>query len=129
MRQVREVLLVLLLTAGCSRYPGDKEDILDAQVAPARSPGAEQEASNGETEVSPEIVSKVRRIIVEQLGVDESQVQLDTDVVKDLGADSLDVVELIMAFEEEFKIEIPDEEAEKFTTVRSIAVWIANASS
>jgi len=63
------------------------------------------------------IEERVKNIIVEQLGVDAGQVSPDTSFVEDLGADSLDTVELVMAFEEEFDIEIPDEEAEKMTTV------------
>ncbi len=60
---------------------------------------------------------RVREIIVEQLGVDASAVTPEASFIDDLGADSLDTVELIMAFEEEFGIEIPDEDAEKLTTV------------
>ena len=60
---------------------------------------------------------RVREIIVEQLGVDASAVTPEASFIDDLGADSLDTVELIMAFEEEFEIEIPDEEAEKLTSV------------
>ncbi len=60
---------------------------------------------------------KVRDIIVEQLGVNAEQVTPEASFIEDLGADSLDTVELVMAFEEEFKTEIPDEEAEKLTTV------------
>ena len=60
---------------------------------------------------------RVREIIVEQLGVDAAAVTNNASFVDDLGADSLDTVELIMAFEEEFSIEIPDEEAEKLTSV------------
>ena len=56
---------------------------------------------------------KVKAIVVEQLGVDESEVAIDSTFIDDLGADSLDIVELIMAFEEEFNIEIPDDVAEK----------------
>ena len=60
---------------------------------------------------------KVKQIIVEQLGVDEGEVTSNASFVDDLGADSLDTVELVMAFEEAFEIEIPDEDAEKITTV------------
>lgn len=60
---------------------------------------------------------KVKEIIVEQLGVDANEVTPDASFIDDLGADSLDTVELVMAFEEEFGLEIPDEEAEKLTTV------------
>jgi len=60
---------------------------------------------------------RVKEIIVDQLGVDPSKVVLDASFIDDLGADSLDTVELIMAFEEEFGIQIPDEDAEKLTTV------------
>ena len=60
---------------------------------------------------------RVREIIIEQLGVDANAVTLEASFVDDLGADSLDTVELVMAFEEEFDIEIPDDEAENLTTV------------
>jgi len=60
---------------------------------------------------------KVKKIIVDQLGVDESEVTPDASITDDLGADSLDQVELVMAFESEFNIDIPDEEAEKIKTV------------
>jgi acyl carrier protein len=60
---------------------------------------------------------KVKKIIVEQLGVEESEVTLEASITDDLGADSLDQVELVMAFESEFNIDIPDEEAEKIKTV------------
>lgn len=64
-----------------------------------------------------ESIDKIKKIIVDQLGVDESKITEDSSFVEDLGADSLDIVELIMAFEEEFDIEIPDEDAEKIKTV------------
>jgi len=63
------------------------------------------------------VAEKVREIIVEQLGVDPEEVTMEASFVNDLGADSLDTVELVMALEEEFNIEIPDEEAEKLDTV------------
>ena len=64
-------------------------------------------------------VNKVKEIIVNQLGVDISEVTPEASFIDDLGADSLDTVELVMAFEEEFNVEIPDEDAEKLTTVGS----------
>jgi acyl carrier protein len=72
------------------------------------------------------IEEKVKKIIVEQLGVDEKEVTEDASFVDDLGADSLDTVELVMAFEEEFNIEIPDEDAEKITTVHDAIEYIQN---
>ncbi|AAO11335.1 acyl carrier protein [Vibrio vulnificus] len=71
---------------------------------------------------------RVKKIIVEQLGVDESEVKNEASFVDDLGADSLDTVELVMALEEEFDTEIPDEEAEKITTVQAAIDYVtANA--
>ncbi|MDD7512028.1 MAG: acyl carrier protein [Peptostreptococcaceae bacterium] len=67
---------------------------------------------------------KIREIIVEQLNVEESAVTLDTNLMKDLEADSLDAVEIIMGIEEEFDIEIPDEEAEKFTLVGDLVRYV-----
>ena len=64
------------------------------------------------------IEDRVRKIVAEQLGVKEEEVKAEASVVDDLGADSLDTVELVMALEEEFETEIPDEEAEKITTVQ-----------
>jgi acyl carrier protein len=72
------------------------------------------------------VEDKVKSIIVEQLGVDEEEVTLDASFTEDLGADSLDIVELVMAFEEEFGIEIPDEEAEKISNVREAVQYIQN---
>ena len=63
------------------------------------------------------VADKVKEIVVQQLGVNEDQVTESASFIDDLGADSLDQVELVMAFEEEFSIEIPDEDAEKITTV------------
>jgi len=64
-----------------------------------------------------DITAKVKEIIVEELGVDENEVTPEASFIEDLGADSLDTVELIMKFEEEFDIDIPDEDAEKLTSV------------
>ncbi len=70
------------------------------------------------------VADKVKQIIVEQLGVDENQVEPSASFVDDLGADSLDIVELVMAFEEAFDLDIPDEEAEKIKTVKDAVDYI-----
>ncbi len=70
------------------------------------------------------VEEKVKHIIVEQLGVDEDEVKPDASFVDDLGADSLDVVELVMALEEEFGMEISDEDAEKLSSVREAIQYI-----
>ena len=70
------------------------------------------------------VEQKVNKIIVEQLGVEESQVRPEAKFIEDLGADSLDTVELVMALEEEFGIEIPDEDAEKITRVKEAVDYI-----
>ena len=67
---------------------------------------------------------KIKDIIIEQLQVDESDVNMDTNLMKDLSADSLDAVEIIMGIEDEFGIEIPDEEAEKFQTVSDLVNYV-----
>ena len=67
---------------------------------------------------------KVRDIVVDQLGVEADEVAIESTFIDDLGADSLDIVELIMAFEEEFGIEIPDEAAEKIKTVKDVVTYI-----
>ena len=67
---------------------------------------------------------KVRDIVVDQLGSDADEVTLESTFIDDLGADSLDIVELIMAFEEEFNVEIPDEAAEKIKTVQDVVNYI-----
>ena len=71
-----------------------------------------------------DILSKVKEIVVEQLGVDEEEVTEQASFVDDLGADSLDIVELVMALEEEFDLEIPDEDAEKIVTVADAVNYI-----
>jgi acyl carrier protein len=70
------------------------------------------------------VADKVKQIIVEQLGVDENQVEPSASFVDDLGADSLDIVELVMAFEEAFGLDIPDEDAEKIKTVKDAIDYI-----
>ena len=67
---------------------------------------------------------KIKSIVADQLGVDEDQVTEDASFIDDLGADSLDTVELIMAFEEEFDVEIPDEDAQKIKTVKDVIEYI-----
>lgn len=71
-----------------------------------------------------EIESKVKEIIIEKLGVEESEVTMDASFTNDLGADSLDTVELIMEFEKEFGITIPDDQAEKIATVGDAVAYI-----
>ncbi|QQF76943.1 acyl carrier protein [Histophilus somni] len=72
------------------------------------------------------IEERVKKIIVDQLGVKAEDVKPEASFIEDLGADSLDTVELVMALEEEFDIEIPDEEAEKITTVQSAIDYVQN---
>ncbi|RME86261.1 MAG: acyl carrier protein [Zetaproteobacteria bacterium] len=76
--------------------------------------------------MSDEIAAKVIKIVAEQLNVDEEEVRPDSSFVDDLGADSLDTVELVMALEEAFGIEIPDEDAEKIQTVQQAIDYIAS---
>ena len=74
------------------------------------------------------IEKKVQKIVCEQLGVSAEEVKSEASFIDDLGADSLDTVELVMAFEEEFEIEIPDEEAEGIQTVKNAVDYITNNS-
>ncbi len=76
--------------------------------------------------MSEDIVNRVKKIVADQLGKPEAEIKLESSFVNDLGADSLDTVELVMALEDEFEIEIPDEQAEKITTVQQ-AVDFAKA--
>ncbi|MFT7235446.1 MAG: acyl carrier protein [Methylophagaceae bacterium] len=76
-----------------------------------------------------EIEARVKDIVVEQLGVNADEVTTDASFIDDLGADSLDTVELVMALEEEFECEIPDEEAEKITTVKEAVTYINSVQS
>ncbi len=75
---------------------------------------------------SEEVFEKVKEIIVDQLGVAENTVTLEASFIDDLGADSLDIVELIMSLEEEFDMEIPDADAEKIVTVNDVVEYIKN---
>ena len=75
------------------------------------------------------VEERVKKLICEQLGVKEEEVKDDASFVDDLGADSLDTVELVMALEEEFETEIPDEEAEKITTVQQAIDYITKSST
>ncbi|MBA7498609.1 Acyl carrier protein [subsurface metagenome] len=72
-----------------------------------------------------ESMDRIKKIIVDQLGVDENKITENSSFVDDLGADSLDIVELIMAFEEEFDIEIPDEDAEKMKTIGDAVKYLS----
>jgi acyl carrier protein len=72
------------------------------------------------------INAKVKDIIVEQLGVDPEKVKAEASFIDDLGADSLDIVELVMAMEEEFDLEIPDEDAEKLKTVNDVQTYLTS---
>jgi len=75
------------------------------------------------------VEERVKKIIVEQLGVSDEQVTQDASFVDDLGADSLDTVELVMALEEEFDVEIPDDEAENITTVKQAVAFVQSNTS
>ena len=70
------------------------------------------------------VFEKVKSVVVEQLGVDPDQVEMDTNLMKDLEADSLDAVEIILAVEDEYGLDIPDETAEKFETVRDLVEYV-----
>ena len=70
------------------------------------------------------VFERVKKIVIEQLGVNESQITEDASYIDDLGADSLDTVELVMALEEEFGLEIPDEDAERITTISQTVTYI-----
>ncbi|HSM92718.1 MAG TPA: acyl carrier protein [Anaeromyxobacteraceae bacterium] len=75
--------------------------------------------------MSANIEAKVKTIIAEQLGVAEGEIKITSSFIEDLGADSLDIVELVMAMEEEFEVEIPDDEAEKIKTVQDAVSFIS----
>jgi acyl carrier protein len=92
--------------------------------APGAKPGESRARRNLRRFQMASTDEKVRQIIVEQLGVEESEVTPSASFQDDLGADSLDIVELVMAFEEAFDIEIPDEEAEKIKTVKDAIDYV-----
>ncbi|MDE0932588.1 MAG: acyl carrier protein [Novosphingopyxis baekryungensis] len=79
--------------------------------------------------MSDDIAERVKKIVVEHLGVESDKVTEDASFIDDLGADSLDIVELVMAFEEEFNVEIPDDAAEKITTVKDAIDYIRNVKA
>src|ERR1700728_879251 len=93
-------------------------------VGRAVSPSSIVAYMQSQGELMAAVDEKVKQIIVEQLGVDEGEVTQNASFVDDLGADSLDTVELVMAFEEAFEIEIPDEDAEKIRTVQDAVTYI-----
>jgi acyl carrier protein len=95
--------------------------------APAtRKPDSDhnRDNSSGVAEPMSDIADKIKRIVVEHLGVDEAKVTPEASFIDDLGADSLDTVELVMAFEEEFDVEIPEDAAEKIATVKDAIDYI-----
>jgi acyl carrier protein len=83
-----------------------------------------QAPQHGDWHPMSETAEKVKKIVVEHLGVDEAKVTEDASFIDDLGADSLDTVEMVMAFEEAFSVEIPDDAAEKITTVKDAIAYI-----
>jgi acyl carrier protein len=96
----------------------------DQQPKQNQQAGAHQAIANRGGQGMASVEERVKQIIVEQLGVDEAEVTPTASFVDDLGADSLDQVELVMAFEEAFGIEVPDEDAEKMTTVKDAVEYI-----
>lgn len=76
-----------------------------------------------------DVAERVKKIVVEHLGVDEGKVVESASFIDDLGADSLDTVELVMAFEEEFSVEVPDEDAEKLQTVGDVVKYIEDKAA
>jgi acyl carrier protein len=89
-----------------------------------RSDTSEVKLAMADVKAKANVAEKIKQIVSEQLGVDEGEVTPTASFVDDLGADSLDTVELVMAFEEAFEIEIPDEEAEKIRTVQDATAYV-----
>src|ERR1700683_355934 len=108
--------------------PGVKSELCAtgnlSQISRARIAFRDQAPRYSGGSMASPVEQKVKQIIVEQLGVDESQVDNKASFVDDLGADSLDIVDLVMAFEEAFALEIPDEDAEKIAPVRDAMTYI-----
>ena len=100
-------------TTGRERQPAGPRGAIDAGVAEPMS----------------EIADKIKKIVVEHLGVEESKVTPEASFIDDLGADSLDTVELVMAFEEAFSVEIPEDAAEKISTVKDAIDYIEKQKS
>src|SRR5512141_2382544 len=90
----------------------------------SRIPPANGQRSEEEDVTATNVEAKVKGIIAEQLGVAEEEIKITSSFIEDLGADSLDIVELVMAMEEEFEVEIPDEEAENIKTVQDAVTYI-----
>jgi len=86
----------------------------------------ENQSENQQGDLKMSVNPKVKDIIVEQLGVDPEKVKSEASFIDDLGADSLDIVELVMAMEEEFDLEIPDEDAEKLKTVNDVQTYLSS---
>jgi acyl carrier protein len=107
--------------------------LLGDETHPGRDPGPddtqEQDPSVGVAQPMSEISDKVRKIVVEHLGVEEAKVTPEASFIDDLGADSLDTVELVMAFEEAFGVEIPEDAAEKISTVKDAIEYIEKQKS
>jgi acyl carrier protein len=95
-----------------------------AKHRPGHDPVPQQDPSAGDAQPMSEISDKVRKIVVEHLGVEEAKVTPEASFIDDLGADSLDTVELVMAFEEAFGVEIPEDAAEKISTVKDAIEYI-----
>lgn len=98
-----------------------QEDLISLNLAHANRPKVRPRE---DLTIMSSVEERVKKIVVEQLGVKEEEVTTEASFVDDLGADSLDTVELVMALEEEFKTEIPDEEAENITTVNQAVAYI-----